>query len=59
MTIKTLNIKLPGSVFREIETRSKKAGCSHEDFVKKSLELALFGYSDFDFQGPVEVDDEN
>ena len=52
MTIKTLHIQLPGSVFREIDSRCKKAGCSHEDFVKKSLELALFGYSDFDFKGP-------
>ena len=47
---KSLHLRLPRYLYQQIEARSAIVGCSNEDFVKKALELAINGYSEFDFK---------
>ncbi|MGI0056533.1 MAG: hypothetical protein ACREAK_04075 [Nitrosarchaeum sp.] len=46
----TLHIKLPTYLYDQIHIKCKETGCSSEDFVKKALELAITGYTEFDFK---------
>ena len=50
MKTKSLHLSLPRYLYQQIEVRSIRVGCSNEDFVKKALELAINGYSEFDFK---------
>ena len=47
---RSLHLRLPRYLYQQIEVRSLKVGCSNEDFIKKALELAINGYSEFDFK---------
>ena len=54
---KPTSIRFDNDLLEELDQRCEKIGCSRNDFIKNSVEFAIYQSSDFDFGDEEETDD--
>ena len=55
--VKPTSVRLDNELLNELDQRCSKVGCSRNDFIKNSVELAITQQSDFDFGNDEEIED--
>ncbi len=54
---KPTSVRFDNELLEELDQRCSKVGCSRNDFIKNSVEFAIYQSSDFDFGDEEETDD--
>jgi len=54
---KPTSVRFDNDLLEELDQRCSKVGCSRNDFIKNSVELAITQTSDFDFGDEEETDE--
>ena len=54
---KPTSVRLDDNLLKDVDQRCSKVGCSRNDFIKNSVEFAIYQSSDFDFGGDEELDE--
>ena len=55
---KPTSVRLDNDLLEELDQRCEKVGCSRNDFIKNSVEFAIYQSSDFDFGDEEESEEE-
>ena len=55
---KPTSVRFDNDLLEELDQRCEKVGCSRNDFIKNSVEFAIYQSSDFDFGDEEESEEE-
>jgi len=51
------SVRLDNDLLKELDQRCSKVGCTRNDFIKNSIEFAVYQSSDFDFGDEEEIEE--